>query len=607
MSSKDAALKHQAAREQYELKEKAIAYYKENGVPQKMEEILNTMFCDKPEDVYGHLATFFAQFIKPAVISMVASRQVLDGKGQPTIQTQVYCRIQNRDKLFSTCISPSPNSHLLDNAKMEDRETEDQRKAESVKTAINYINGEIASKLLDMKPTQQKEMDAIVTLYMQMLKEQEDSQKQAIMDEGPEEEVKPVVSVSPTKDAKDKKGGKTSPKATGKISKVNTVVVVPDEPRETFILGAELVCAVSQAVCVAGAAATNIPVYRHIANIFKPECTQLRMPLPMVTIMQSGKAAGGKQNCIKEFMIIPSTGLSYTQSLDYISGIYSYVEKALIGKGGVSQRNVNETGALCPTFDRPEQGLDLLLEAITAANLTPGVDIHIAINAAAHEMFEFERGKYEVITGSLKTSDELVDFWIELMSRYPAIILIIDPFRKQDRDSWLKLCDRITDHCFVAGNKIYPRPGLLNNMDVQDPMMAGVTTLSFENHTSLTDLCTFMNRMEVTGNKIILEARAGETPDDFLADLAVAMDVRFFKIGAPNRGERVSKYNRLLEIEMELDLTGMLAVQLNHEFKHIALLTEEEGEPVPAPASPITIKKDKEAEGKKDGKESKKK
>ncbi|KAK7110143.1 enolase 4-like [Littorina saxatilis] len=585
---------YKEAKEKYELKEKAVAYYQENGVPQKMEEILNSMFFDNPEDVYGHLANYFEKFIKPPLITKLTARQVLNGRGHPTIQTQVYCKIKNTERVYSTCVSPSPNSHLMDNAKLEEREADDQRKAESVKMAISYIGDEISTKLKGMKPNQQMEIDALIGLYMQMIKEEEYARKQLEEVEAPVEEVKPPVSVSP----KEKKG-KERNSAKGKGGKSGSAVVIPEEPREVFVQGAELVSAVSQAVCVAGAKSLELPVYQHIANLYNPEATQLRMPLPMVPIMQSGKAAAGKHNCIKEFMIIPSPGLSYTQSLDYITGIYNYVEKTLSVKGGAAARSVCETGALCPVFDKPEQGLDLLVEAITAANLTPGEDMHIAINAAAHEMFDFEKGKYEVTTGQPKSGDDIVDFWVELMSRYPAIMVIIDPLRKQEKNQWMRLCDRITERCFVGGNRIYPRASLLKDATLPDPIMSGASVLAFENLTHVSDLCACVKKMEDAGNQVILTARAGETQDDFLADLAVGMNVRFIQMGAPNRGERVSKYNRLLQIESELEASGKLAPQVDHEFKHIALPDNEEGE-LGAAISP-TISPRKE-EGKERGK-----
>lgn len=382
--------------------------------------------------------------------------------------------------------------------------------------------------------------------------------------------------------------------------------VVPDEPREEFVQGAELVCAVSQAICVAGAYAKGVPLYEHIASLYHAEPCQLRMPLPMVTIMQSGKAALGKLNCVKEFMIIPSPGLSYTQSLDYITGIYSYVEKSLTAKGGVGLKAVSETGALLPVFEKPEQGLDLLQEAITAANLTPGEDIHIAINAAGHEMFDFEKGKYEVGTGQLKSADDLVDYWVELMSRYPSIMVFIDPMRKQDKEQWLRLCDRITERCFVAGERIYSRPGLLRYENLPETLMTGATVLAMENLTSVSDIIESVKKMEGSGNQIILSARAGETQDDFLADLAVALNVRFLKLGAPNRAERVSKYNRLLQIEAELEASGKLAPQVDHEFVHMALPPQEtEDEATAQPASPTTSAKESSKESRKESKENK--
>nr|KAG5686404.1 hypothetical protein BaRGS_023704 [Batillaria attramentaria] len=469
-----------------------------------MEEILNSMFYDDPEDIYGHLR-------------------------------------------LSLCISPATNTHLPDNARLEDREADEQKRTESVKAAVNYINNEISSKLKDMKPTDQQQIDAILNLYMQMLKEEEVAQKQSEEAEAPPpEEVKPP----------------------GKGGKISVVAVIPEEPREHFPQGSEMVCAVSQAICVAGARAQalaqGVPLYEHISSLY------------------------------------------HTESLDYITGIYYYIEKSLSSKGGVGLKTVSETGALCPVFEKPEQGLDLLQEAITAANLTPGEDIHIAINAAAHEMFDFEKGKYEVMTGVLKGADDLVDFWVELMSRYPSIMIVIDPTRKLDRDQWMRLCDRITEWCFVAGDRIFNRPGVLMYEQLPEQMMTGATVLAMENMTTLSDMMGCARKMEGPHSTLpVINIPALTMPrnygtcgaDRVIIHIAVGMNARFIKLGAPNRGERVSKFNRLLQIEAELEASGKLAPQVDHEFVHIALPPPEgEGEEGPPPASPASTKETKKEE-----------
>lgn len=91
---------------------------------------------------------------------------------------------------------------------------------------------------------------------------------------------------------------------------------------------------------------------------------------------------------------------------------------------------VNDVGALCPSYDRPEQGLDLLQDAMTSLGLTPGEHFNIALNCAGHEIFDFDKAKYEIVAGQQKSADDLVDFWTELLGRYPSVNVLIDPMRK---------------------------------------------------------------------------------------------------------------------------------------------------------------------------------
>lgn len=162
------------ARELYELKEKAAKYYAENGVPQKMEEILNSMFYDSPSDVYGHLANYFQGFASSPTVTKVRARPALDSKAYTAIQTEVYCTVNNKEKLICTCLSSSTTPHLPEIARPEDRDEEDREREENVKAAIRYINSDINSKLRGLDPTKQGEADCIIRNLVSELKTAED-------------------------------------------------------------------------------------------------------------------------------------------------------------------------------------------------------------------------------------------------------------------------------------------------------------------------------------------------------------------------------------------------------------------------------------------------
>lgn len=358
--------------------------------------------------------------------------------------------------------------------------------------------------------------------------------------------------------------------------------MVPDEPKEKLLPGAESVCVASRAACTAASAVREVPLYQHIATLRFGEIPKdMRVPIPMVTIIQSGRSAPGKLNCVKEFMVVPKPGMPIADSLKYCQKIYNYVAKTLVTKSGVAAQYGNDIGALCPSYDKPEQGLDILQDAITSLELTPGEDFFIALNLAGKEIFDYEKGKYEVMGGQPKVPEDLVEFWVELLGRYPSIIAIIDPMRKQEKEHWMRLCDRVSDKCYVIGNHTYPRPGLLLEEELTEEFKTSGTVLKLDQINTITDILECAKKMEDAENQIVLTTCHGETTDTFLADMAVGMNARFLKIGAPVRGERIALFNRLIQIENQLKLEGRLAFHGENVFPHIVpppLPETEEGE-----------------------------
>ncbi|KAK6185600.1 hypothetical protein SNE40_007799 [Patella caerulea] len=547
-----------------------------------METVLNSMFYDNPEDVYGHLSNYFEKFAKTPLITKLKSSTALDSRGQSTVQTSVYCNIKNHQQCVSTVVSPSPVSHVLENAKIEEREAEETERKEDIQACLDLIQTELNNKLNGLDPCQQTDIDTLIYDFIAEKKRESDILKEEQKKESPEEEAQSPVVQSPS----NKKNKPASPKK-GKAASL--VIVVPDEPREIFIPGTSAVCAISKAVCCGAARVQQVPLYQHIASL-SPQQKQktLSLPLPMVTILQAGRAATGKLKCIKEFMVIPKPGMPMKQAVEHIQGIYHHISKNLYVKGGVAAKFVNDIGALCPVLEKVEQGLDLVQEAITSLGLTPGEDFHIALNIAAHEMFDMEKGKYEVILGQLKSPDDMVDFWGDIISRYPSVIAIIDPLRKQEGPQWMKLCDRISTQCYILGDHVYHRPGLLKSEEITEYFKTSGVVYKLEHMNTITDLITCVQKMEECKNITVLTTSQGDTTDSFITDLSVGIGAKFLKLGAPCRGERIIKFNRLLQIEEELQDGGRLGCQGDHAFPKIDLppppVGEEENQATETPS-----------------------
>ncbi|ESO95150.1 hypothetical protein LOTGIDRAFT_203892 [Lottia gigantea] len=343
----------------YDTKQQAMEYYSENGVPIKMEEILNSMFYDNPYDVYGYLANYFEKYAKTPSITKIKSRTALDSRGQPSLQTSVYCTVKNIEKCLATVVSSNPQPHVLDNGKTEDKEKEEQERKEDIEAGIELIESEISEKLKELDPCHQQEIDQLLYDFISQKKAEKDAEASS-NDENKSPSPQPAV--PPSVDSPSKK--KLASGKKGKAASV--IIVVPDEPREGFLSGSSIVSSLSQAICCTGASISNQPLYQYIASLFNKSTDKYHLPLPMTTILQAGKASSGKLKCVKEFMLIPKPSMSVSEAMNYIQEIYNHIGKSFLHKSGVSGRYVNDIGALCPILEKVEQGLDLLQEAITS-------------------------------------------------------------------------------------------------------------------------------------------------------------------------------------------------------------------------------------------------
>lgn len=547
-----------------ELKQKAAQFYTENGVPQKMEEILNSLFYDNPQDVYGYVASYFDSFSNKPVISKVKSIQALDSKGQTAIHTEIFCTVKNKEKLVASHTSGN-ESHPHDGVKQEDRDAAEQERQNFVTAAINIINSNITEALSGVNPRDQQQVDDLLLNVFNKLRSDEEDREKESQDgvEGAATEA-PVQSPKPASESPSKAKGTKSPKGKGKGP---AVVIVPDEPRENFLCGCNAISAVSQAVCEAAAAIQSEPVYKHVATLKSLQVSEpLSVPLPMVTIFASGKCAPGKLNCIKELCIIPRPEMPLSESIKHIAEIHKHCVRSVSSKAGATGLPTSDYGAVWAPFDRPEQALDLLQEAVAQRGLTVGEDFHMAINCAGHEIFDYDKGKYEVTTGQLKAAEDLAEYWADLLARYPAVIALIDPMRRQEKEAWTKLCERVSEQCYVIGDHVLPRPGLLKAHGKPEDCPTSGAILRLEQADSVSDVMAASKLMEDAGNQIIIGCGTAESPGGFLADLAVGCQARFLKVGAPCRGERVVKLNRLAVIEAALGAAGRLGTLPPHAF-----------------------------------------
>uniref|UniRef100_A0A8C3RKL7 Enolase 4 n=1 Tax=Chelydra serpentina TaxID=8475 RepID=A0A8C3RKL7_CHESE len=530
-----------------ELRRQAAEYYRSNEVPQRLEEALNATFYLRPADLYGHLANYFSTFSKPPVICRLIGRKVLDGVGQPTLEVEIFCTVKNYEKSICSIVVSS-HSEILENASPEAIDADEKERNDSINRALEWVNGSLNEMLRDLQPADQCKVDELLGEYFAR-KVEEEKERKAIEKEEQEAAISAPACV-PALSAVTPSGKKKGVKL-GKKSSVAEKPIPPMEPIEPVLCGSIAIGGLSLAVAKTGATINNTPLYLHLALMKHNQ--ELTVPLPMVTLLSCGKSSSGKLKLMKEVMLIPPTELTVKQVL--LLEIQKQMMRLLdpVGKGRISH-----LGCLITGCDSLEQPLSLMQTACKNLGLELGIHVHLAINCAAHELMDYTKGKYEILTGTLKSPDEMVDMYVDLINKYPSIIALVDPLRKEDDQQWSNICNAVGSRCYlIAEDASKSISKLMEDQNINVPKCSGLI-IKYTNQTKISDLTELTRLLDGQRHIAILGSPAGESSDDSLVDLAVGLGARFIKLGGLSRGERVTKYNRLLAIEEELAKNGTL-------------------------------------------------
>lgn len=312
-------------------------------------------------------------------------------------------------------------------------------------------------------------------------------------------------------------------------------------------LGANAMLGVSVSVAKAAAKSLQLPFYRYIGGI-----SSNTMPIPMMNILNGGKHSDNTVN-IQEFMIVPKSGKSFKDKMRTASEIYHELKNILKNRNLVTA--VGDEGGFAPNLSNDEEALELLVEAIKNAGYTPGQEVGIALDIAATEMYEEaekieKEGSYLFWkTGEIKTSDEMVEYYAELVDKYP-IISIEDGLAEEDWYGWEKLTSKLSDKILLVGDDLF----VTNPKRLQKGIMKKIANsilIKPNQIGTLSETIEAINLAKRNNYTTIISHRSGETEDTTIADLAVALGCKYIKSGAPCRTDRVCKYNRLLNIEAE--------------------------------------------------------
>lgn len=318
-------------------------------------------------------------------------------------------------------------------------------------------------------------------------------------------------------------------------------------------LGANAMLGVSLAVAKAAAETLGMSVYQYVGG------TNAKvLPVPMMNIINGGKHADNSVSC-QEFMVMPVGAETFKQGLQWCAEVFHTLKKVLKGKGYSTA--VGDEGGFAPNLKSDEEALQVIVEAIKEAGFEPGTQFRIAMDPAATEMYEEAKanGKegcyYFWKTDKMFTMEEMVDYWAEMVSKYP-IISIEDGLSEEDWAGWKLMTEKLGDKIQIVGDDLFVtnterlKKGI--DMGVANSILIKVNQIG-----TLTETLDAIEMANKAGYTAVTSHRSGETEDTTIADIAVATNSGQIKTGAPSRTDRVAKYNQLLRIEEELGETAV--------------------------------------------------
>jgi enolase len=414
----------------------------------------------------------------------VFAREVLDSRGNPTIEVEVYLE----DGSMGRAIVPSgASTGAFEAVELRDGDKE-RYMGKGVLKAVENVNEIIAPELIDM--------DALDQVAIDML----------------------MIDLDGT----------------------------PNKEK----LGANAILGVSMAVARAAAESLGLPLFQYLGGV-----NAKTLPVPMMNILNGGKHADNNVD-IQEFMIMPVGAESFREGLRMGAEVFHNLRKVLQDKG--LNTAVGDEGGFAPNLTSNEEALEVIMEAITKAGYEPEKDIMLALDVAATELYDDTEKNYNLSgEGVVKTSAEMVDFYEELVYKYP-IISIEDGLNEEDWEGWKLLTERlgkkvqlVGDDLFVTNTERLER-GINNNI-------ANSILIKLNQIGTITETLDAIEMAKKAGYTAVISHRSGETEDSTIADLVVAVNAGQIKTGAPSRTDRVAKYNQLLRIEELLDYTSKYA------------------------------------------------
>ena len=326
-------------------------------------------------------------------------------------------------------------------------------------------------------------------------------------------------------------------------TKIDRILVNLDGTENKGRLGANAILGVSIALARAAADTAKLPLYRALAGERKPS-----LPMPLMNIINGGKHAGNDLS-FQEFMVIPAGFRTFKDALRCGAEIYHALRLRLEAKYGKSAINVGDEGGFAPPISTVEEALGQINDAVDEAGYSPGQNVILGMDAAADSFYNPKAGTYTV-DGKEIDSDELLELYVSLQARFP-LKSIEDPFHDEDFDNFSRIAKKIGTRVQIVGDDLF----VTNTKRIAQGIRAKAANALLVKINQIGTLTETLEAVEMARRAefgLVLSHRSGETEDTSIADISVALATGQIKAGAPARGERTAKYNRLLLIEEDL-------------------------------------------------------
>lgn len=413
-------------------------------------------------------------------ITRIHAREILDSRGNPTIETEVTVETETTGKKSTARAAAPSGASTGEFEAIELRDGGERYGGNGVQQAVENVNTRIARALVGRNVLRQENLDA------RMLE----------------------------LDGTENKGS----------------------------LGANAILSVSLACAKAAAKALQMPLYRYVGGV-----NAVTIPVPMMNILNGGAHSDNNLD-VQEFMILPIGADSITEGIRWCAEVYHHLKKLLKNRG--LSVAVGDEGGFAPNIANEEEAIQLIMEAITKAGYScgRGKQFMISLDAAASEWKGNALGEYYLPkSGKRYTTDELIVHWEKMIRRFP-IYSIEDPLDEEDWDGWKCLTEKVGDKVILVGDDLFVTNPVRLNKGIS--MGCGNAILIKPNQIgTLSETMEAIRMAKEHGYETIMSHRSGETEDTTIADLSVGLGSDLIKTGAPCRGERTAKYNRLIRIE----------------------------------------------------------